>query len=381
MGGGTLLSQSEAAEWSLAPSIGVKGIYNSNLLLTPQPHGESYGYWVTPAAELAGKTERFEVSSRLAADFAAYFGGEERRFTNIYLPLAVHYKTELDTFGFNGGFIRDNTLMGELQATGVVLQFTQRNQWTANPTWTRRLTERLSFQSSVQFSHTTYEGGGQVGLVNYQVLGGTSGFLYQMTEKDQVQLAGSYTSFRTIDSGFRATFPSVMVTAEHAFTESLKGTVFGGPRFINTTTEVLGGDFKTQEAVWVYGGSLSKQFERGMIQVHVGRDIVPSGFGLLIKTDRAGISSSYQLSETILGGVDITGYLASGATARALGRTFSEQRYVSISPRLAWKFLEWWQVELAYSYGLRDVEGLGQATSHATTFTVTYYPPKLTFSN
>jgi hypothetical protein len=376
-----MVSQSEAAEWSLSPSIGVKGIYNSNLLVTPRPHSESYGYWITPAAEIAGKTERLEVSSRLAADFVGYFGGEERRFANLYLPLIVQYKAEKDVFGFTGGFVRDNTLMGELQATGVVLQFTQRNQWTANPTWTRSLTERLSFQSGMQFSHTTYEGGLRVGLVNYQVLGGSAGFLYKVTEKDQVQLTGSYTSFRTIDTGFRAALPAVMGTVEHTFTESLAGTVFGGPRFISTTTEVPGGDFKTQETVWVYGASLSKQFEWGVVQVHVGRDILPSGFGLLIKTDRVGISGSYQLSETITGSLDINGYLSSGATKGLLGRTITDNRYVNISPRLSWKFLEWWQVEFAYICALRDVEGLGQATSHATMFTLTYYPPKWSFSD
>jgi hypothetical protein len=372
--------QCEAAEWSLAPSMGVKGIYNSNLLLTPQPHNESYGFWITPAAELAGKTERLEVSSRLAGDFVGYFGGEERRLTNIYLPLAVRYRTEKDIFGFTGGFVRDNTLLGELQTTGIVLQFTQRNQWTANPTWTRILTERLSFQSSLQFSHTTYEGGGTFGLVNYQVLGGTAGFLYKVTEKDQVQLSGSYTSFRTIDTGFRAALPGVMATLEHAFTESLSGTVFGGPRFISTATELTGGDFETKETVWVYGARLSKQFERGAVQVSVGRDLLPSGFGLLVRTDRAGMFGSYQVSETITGALDINGYLASSTASGLLSRTIADQRFVSVSPSVSWKFLEWWQVELAYVFALRDVEGVGQATSHAPMITLTYYPPKLSFS-
>ncbi len=377
-----IVAQGGAAEWSLAPSIGVKGIYNSNLLLTPQPHGESYGYWVTPAAELAGKTERLEVSSRLASDFVGYFGGEERRLTNIYLPVTLRYHTEKDVFGFIGGFVRDNTLMGELRETGVVLQFTQRNQWTANPTWTRRLTERLSFQSSLQFSHTTYEGGRQQGgLVNYQVLGGTAGLLYKVTELDQIHVSGSYTSFHTIDRGFRAILPGVMATVEHTFTETISGSVFGGPRFISTTTETILGDFEAHETIWIYGANLSKQFERGLLQVNVGREVFPSGFGLLIKTDRAGISGSYQLSEAITGALDITGYLSSGATSGSLGRTIPDQRYVNISPKISWNCFEWWQVELTYSYALRDVDSFGQATSHATMFTVTYFPPKLSFSN
>jgi hypothetical protein len=148
-------SRGEAAGWSLSPSVGVTGVYNSNLLLTPLSHNETYGYWVSPAVEFAGKTERLDVSSRIAADVVGYFGGEDRRFTKVFAPLSVRYTTEKDLIGFIGGFTRDNALLGELQETGVVLQFTQRNQWAANPTWTRRVTEILSVQSNVRFSDTT----------------------------------------------------------------------------------------------------------------------------------------------------------------------------------------------------------------------------------
>ncbi|MEP6602086.1 MAG: hypothetical protein ABJB49_09805, partial [Nitrospirota bacterium] len=177
-----MLCQSEAAEWSLLPSIGVKGVYNDNLFLTPLPHDATYGYWVSPAAEFAGKTERLEVSSRVAADFVSYYGGQENRFTNLFLPLTLRYKTETDLLGFTGGYTRDNTLISELLTTVVVLGFTQRNQWNANPTWTRSLTDKLSLQSSLQFSDTTYENGLSLGLIDYQLFGGSGGLLYQLTE-------------------------------------------------------------------------------------------------------------------------------------------------------------------------------------------------------
>ena len=123
-------------------------MYNSNLLLTTLPHDATYGYWVSPAAEFAGKTERLEVSGKVAADFVSYYGGHRIILPIFILPLTVRYKTEKDLLGFTGGFIRDNTLMSELLTTGLVLRFTQRNQWTANPSWTRSITEKLSFQSS-----------------------------------------------------------------------------------------------------------------------------------------------------------------------------------------------------------------------------------------
>jgi hypothetical protein len=373
-----------AAEWSIVPSIGVTGVYNDNLLLTPLPHDATYGYWISPAAEFAGKTERLEVSGKVASDFVTYYGGEETRFTNIFLPLSVRYKTERDLLGFTGGFTRDNTLMSELLATGVVVRFTQRNQWNANPTWTRSLTEKLSLQSSFQLSDTTYESGLRLGLVDYQLLGGTVGFLYQATEQDQIQLTGMYTQFRTTSSpsGFEARLPGAMLSITHAFTESFTGTIYGGPRLIGTTTQTIGGSVTTQEAVWVYGTSLAKQFESGSLQLSASRDILPSGFGLLIQTDRVSISASYKVSETLTTSLDANGYLTSGATRTASGGTLAEQRYLGISPKLAWKFLEWWKLEASYTYGRRDADSFAApATSNAAMMMLTYYPPKLAISN
>jgi hypothetical protein len=379
-----MVCQSEAAEWSLLPSIGVKGVYNDNLLLTTLPHHKTYGYWVSPAAEFAGKTERLEVSGRVAADFVSYYGGQESRFTNLFLPLTLRYKTETDLLGFTGGFTRDNTLMGELLDTGLVLRFTQRNQLTANPSWTRSITEKLSVQSSFQFNDASYENGLSLGLVDYQLLGGSGGLLYQLTEQDQIQLSGSYTSFHTTNapSPFRASFPGVNLSLTHAFTETLTGTAYGGPSFVSSTNETVSGNIKAQSTVWLFGGDLTKKFESATVQVSVSRNIVPSGFGLLIQRDRAGLTVSHDLSETLTASIDGSGYLVSGITQRASGGTFPDSRLFYLTPKIAWKFLEWWKLELSYTYRWRDVDGSSEAAmSNGTMFMLTYFPPKLALSN
>jgi hypothetical protein len=378
-----MVSQSEAAEWSLLPSIGVKGVYNDNLLLTPLPHDETYGYWVSPAAEFSGKTERLDVRGRVAADFVTYYGGEETQFTNIFLPLTINYKGETDLLGFTGGLTRDNTLMSELLATGLVLRFTQRNQWNATPSWTRSLTEKLSFQTSFQFSDTTYEDGLDLGLVNYQLFGGSGGLLYQLTEQDQVQLSGSYTDFHTTNapSPFRVNFPGASLNLTHAFSESLTGGLYGGPRFLSSSTQLSGNTARTHDTTWVFGGNLAKTFENTTVQVTLSRDIIPSGFGLLIQTDRVATTASHDLSETVTASFDASAYRVSGLTTRALGGTISDQRLFYLTPKVAWKFLEWWKIELSYTYRWRDsTDSQNLAMSNATMFTLTYYPPKLAFS-
>ena len=182
--------------------------------------------------------------------------------------MTLRYKAETDVFGFTGGFTRDNTLMGELLATGVVLRFTQRNQWNANPTWTRSLTEKLSFQSSFQLSDTRYENGLPLGLLDYQLLGGAGGLLYQASEKDQIQLTGSYLNFHTTNSSseFRVSFPGVNLSLTHSFSENLTGMVYGGPRFVSSTIRTGSDTSKEQSSVWLFGASLVKKFETTSIQ-------------------------------------------------------------------------------------------------------------------
>ena len=196
--------------------------------------------------------------------------------------MTLRYKTEKDLLGFTGGFIRDNTLMSELLTTGLVLRFTQRNQWTANPSWTRSITEKLSVQSSFQLNDTTYENGLSLGLVDYQLFGGSGGLLYQLTEQDQIQLSGSYVNFHTTNapSPFRASFPGVNLSLTHAFTETLTGTAYGGPSFVSSTTQTAGDNIKAQSTVWLFGGNLTKSLSARSIQVS-------ACLGILCRADSA----------------------------------------------------------------------------------------------
>ena len=371
--------ESEAAEWSLLPSMTVRGVYNDNLLLTSLPHDVTYGAWVSPAVEFAGKTERLGVRSRVAADFVRYYGGEERRFTNLFFPLAVRYQREQDVLEFTGGLTRDNTLMSELLSTGLVLQFTQRNQWAANPSWTRSLTEQLSLQVSSQVYDTTYENGLRLGLVNYQLFGGSVGLLYQATEQDQIQLSGSYTDFHTTNAPLpvRAGLPGATLGLTHAFTEGLTGTISGGPRVITATSQSPGGRLKSRDTVWLFNGNLINKFERATVQVSATRDVVPTGFGLLIQTERVAASVSHEAGETVTASFEASGYRVSGVATGASGGAFSEQRLLYLSPKISWKFLEWWRAELSYTYQRREGESAQSfASSNAAMFAVTYFPPK-----
>ena len=372
-----------AAEGSIVPSLSTKAYYNDNLLLTPLPHDPTYGYSISPSTDFSGKTERLDVTGKATLDFVNYYGGETTQFTNMYFPLTMRYRTERDEWGFSGGFTRDNTLLGELLTTGVVLRFTQRNLWNLNPSWTRMITESLSFQSSFQFSDASYQDALRVGLVDYQVFGGSAGFLYHLTERDDVQLAGTYTNFHTTNApvGLRAYYPGALFTYSHAFTEGLKLTVYGGPRFLSSTSQSAGFGQTTKDTIWLYGATLSQQFEQVNVQLSMTRDIFPSGFGLLVQTDRIGALVSYNVTERLAMSLDAAAYLVTGAISQSGGRSLSEQRLLYFTPRMTWRFSEWWAAEASYGYRLRDADALNEpVVSNMLTLMLTYHPPKLAIS-
>ena len=382
----TMNHRADAAEWSAAPSLSVKGTYNSNLLLN-SGNNEVFGYWITPAVRFKRATESLDIEGETRADFVRYFGDQDREFTNIYFPLRASYRLERHTLGFEGGFTRDNTLRGELQQTGLVLAFTQRNMWTALPTWTIGITERLSWQSRYQLLDARYQDGQKFGLADYQVHGVVAGPTYNISELDQVHVTGEFTRVRIPLAGLESTYYGAQGGWTHDFGHEVIGSISGGGRLVNSTQDlpaipgILGillgrtadSAVTSHEIAWVYHASLRKQFERSMIQIEGSREINPSGFGRLLQTDRVGGSFSHNLTETLTVSLHGALYFVSGITTTRNSVPLSRTRFFSVGPTISWKFAQWWAVDVAYTYGERAVDELDQRNSANSTFIMLTY--------
>jgi hypothetical protein len=373
---GNLRGEADAAEWSAAPSLSVKGLYNSNLLLF-NGHNQVWGDWVTPDLKFKGSTESLWVEGGAKAEFVHYYGDQDRALTNLYFPLKASYRSDRNTFGFDGGFTRDNTLQGELQRTGLVLAFTQRSLLTAAPSWKFGITERLSWQSGYQFMNAEYENGTQLGLVNYQVQAGSTGMTYNLSERDQVQLTGEYTLVSTPSIDQTSNYYGAQGGGTHDFGRELIGTISGGIRFVNSTR----GSLTDHTTVWVYNGTLSKRFERTTIQIDVSRNINPSGFGRLLKTDRVSVSLSHNLTETLTASLSGGLYFVGAVATQSSGGNFPQTKYATINPAISWKFSQWWTFDVGYTYAERAVGSLNQWNFANSTFIMlTYGGPKWTMS-
>jgi hypothetical protein len=366
------LPQSRAAEWSAEPSVSTKGEYNSNLLLF-NGNNQVWGVWVNPEVKFKGATEAFDVEGGARAEFVRYFGENDRALTNLYFPLKASYRSDRLTFGFGGGFTRDNTLLSELRQTGFVLGFTQRNMWTASPSLTVGMTERLSWQTSYQFMDAQYQDGLRFGLVDYQVHGGTTGLTYNSGELDQVSLTWEYTYVTMPAILQHSTYYGAQAGWTHDFGHEVTGSLSGGVRHVTSTQEVPGGSLSDYQTVGLYHATLRKRFERTVVQLDAGREVNPSGFGLLLQTDRYGGTISHGLTETLTLALNGGFYVVSGVATTGLSRSVPRSHFTSVSPSLSWNFAQWWTLDVAYTYAERGVGSLNQWNfSNATYVMLTY---------
>ena len=327
------------------------------------------------------------VEAESRADFVHYYGDIDREFTNLHFPLKASYRSDRHTLGFQGGFHRDNTLRSELQETGLVLGFTQRSTWTAVPTWRVGLTERTSWESSYQFTDAQYQDGQRFGLAGYQVHGVTSGPTYHLTERDEVQVTGLYTLVRIPAAGLESTYYGAQGGWTHDFGNQVTGSISGGGRLVSSTQDLpaIPGVFgillgrstdrseTSHEVVWVYRGSLRKQFERTMLQIDGSREINPSGFGPAAGNRSRGGTLSHSVTEKLSVSLASALYFVSGISTTEGSRPLPRTRFFSVSPSLSWKFAEWWALDVSYTYGERAVDTLDQQNASQSTFLMVTY--------
>jgi hypothetical protein len=370
--------EAQAAEWSVEPSMSARGEYHANLLLDFGPQQSTYAYWLSPAARFTGATESLQVSSRVATDFVQYYGPRDMTIVNVDFPLSVQYRDQRSTWGFNGGLTRDNTLMSELLRTGLVLAFTQRNLWSAGPSWTYNLTERLSAESSYQYQNATYDDGARFGLFGYQVHTGSETLSYQIRDTDSVQITGLFTRFLVPDrDGLVSDIYGAQIGGTHAFSEHLTLSASGGPRFISTRISAWPQTLEDTSTAWVFNGKVTRKYERAHLTFDIGRNIFPSGLGLLLRTDHGAATAGYQLTDKV--SVSLTGQasLINMVPTGTLLVPMGEARFFTVTPLVNWRAGEYWSVEAGYIYSRRELEGVDQSgVSHAARLMVTYFPLK-----
>jgi hypothetical protein len=392
------LNSSRAAEWSIEPSVDLRGEYNDNFELTSGPHSTVWGLILSPDVKFSGTTETFNVTGGLRVNLNRYFGEQGLDTTDYISSLRSTYKTERDVWGLNVDAVRDSTLVSELFETGVALARRQRTRLAANPSWSRSLTEATAIIASYSYSDVHYADTGDTSLIDYSDQTATVGFQSNLSERDVASLTAYYDRYETKPSQSLATTYGIQAGYDCAFSETLHGNLVVGARQTRSTVSaqalVCDGPIfsgiclgnltlltETQSETstgWTLLAALDKKWETAQLSARLSREINPSGVGALVETDRAGIFWNHQWSPTVSYSVDAAIY-----QSRYVGNIVSgsDSRYYHIEPRVSWKITEWWTLTGGYSYShTKSTSSPLEASANVVYLVLNYTWPKLSVS-
>src|SRR5258707_11153005 len=130
-------SLSQAAEWSMEPSVDLRGEYDDNVNFTSRPHPSVWAIKFSPDVKFSGATEALDVTGRIRVNVNRYFGENGLDTTEYITSLHSSYKTERHLLGLNIEAVRGCTPMQEAAGNGGGEKPRAPNGVNANPCWGR----------------------------------------------------------------------------------------------------------------------------------------------------------------------------------------------------------------------------------------------------
>ena len=148
---------------------------------------------------------------------------------------------------------------------------------------------------------------------------------------------------------------------------------------MSSTSNTSAGSLSDGVWTWVFSGNLERRWEDWRVKGEIGREINPSGFGLLLRTDKLSLEVSHQMTDRLSASVTGLFLIADGVKTRAVSTVFPENRLFYVTPKLSWRLSEWWTADITYTYAQRDLPSQSlTALGNSATIMFTYYPPRFT---
>ncbi len=385
-----------AAEWSIEPSVSLKEEYNDNIHLTTAPHSSVTTTTLSPSIQFNRATEISNISAGAKLNANKYTGEQGLDRVDQYYTFSSGYKTERSDWGLDASYIRDYASQNDPTAIGS-LSLKQRSSASIRPSWQWSLSETNSLRLDYQFNRVKFE---TAQLNDYTNNTASASYIHNYSEKDQLTLKAYNSKFERTSGAVKSDTVGLVVGGVHKFSETLTGSLNVGGYRVKTTTEggtvlcaqwvelPIFGRFcakvfvtpttETSQQGSSLDASLNKQFESASINAQLSRSLDPNGDGVLVESDKAGVTVSDNWTSLLTGSISAS-MVRSRYKDEALAANNS--RYYTVSPSIHWRMSEWWSLDAGYRFAKyeNDQSGLS-AKSNAVFALIRYDWPKISTS-
>ena len=291
------------------------------------------------------------------------------------------HKTEINRLALKANITKNTTLTQDSfnESLGVVYQELDQQVWRVTPSWLWIMTENSSLKLEHNYQEAEYEKYYTSNLNDYSYSSTGLTYFYQWSEKDQVYVTASHSSYEMDDltdvgqrerpiTGIYALTSlsdtnSYQLGLNHQFTETFKvGLGYGDSSTEGTSTVkqcvVTGTDGRCFVATSpvtnnsdttspVYTFTAEKNFELTKLDLNINRTISASGLGSEVQIDNVGINIIRDITSLINLGLNLS-VNKSEATNDTFNSNDRDQYRGTL--KLAWHFSQNWNLDWQYRY-------------------------------
>jgi hypothetical protein len=354
-----------AAQNTVTLSVSLREEYNDNFRLTSAPHSNVLATTVSPAARFTYATDTLSATGKAQINFNRYRGDSQLNGNDILLDGAIKKSYPLDLLSLQTSYVRDSTLASELAQTGVVQVNRQRTRFGLNPEWTGTLSPRASLTAGYDFADVTYQDSSDTGLVDYRIHKGYTTYSYRLTERSRAFASAGINQLKFDQSGDKTRTIFAVGGLEHSFSETWRGEISAGFRRVRLPNS----SSNNSESGWLGQAVAEQRFETGALRFAVGREINPTGLGLLTQTDKVSLAWSDKISPTVAYDISAAVYrnkFISNTTGS------NNDRYYRIDVHIGYALTEQWIIDGGLAYAQIDPDLGSSARSRSVYLSARY---------
>lgn len=277
------------------------------------------------------------------------------------------HQDELNTFNLSGQYSQTSARDYELQQTGlVVADRTQANK-SLNASWTRLLSERLSFNVGANYSKVTYSGSNQgspngLGLNDYTTAGVNTGLNYDLSEISSASLTAGASVYTPSGTSLPVShYQNLMLGYTRAVNDHWQWSAQVGIARIEA---------QSTNNAWQGSFTGTYKADRWNSSLTVGRLVTPSGAtGGFSNSNQITWQAGYELTERLKAGAQAN-WMRSQSEGGLSGLGQSSSRMVGLS--LSYELSPTLSLALIGQRRQIDYTLFGRATDNMVGLTLTY---------
>lgn len=354
------------AEWSATPQASAYSEINTNARLTTGKHSTVFGLIGDVGVVLKRATEINTLEFEPRVRPVRYWGEDNLDSDNYSFRFGADHKFERGSIGLDAEYRKDSTLGTELLTTGLVQNQLDVDIVNVGPKLSYQLTERDQVDLAFSYGTTDYEESPGSGLSNYNTKNASVTYTHALTEKAQLfsQFGWSAFNVNDIDNdpsdpfNIRDTSSSTdsytLLGGFQGNTETLSGTAYGG--LIYSTTErrqnqVAFAPMQDFNGVGsLFNFALKKKFERDTWNASYDRTVQPTGSGNQQVRNEWSTSLYHEFDERLTGNLGFRYFDNSTQFGDQLGFGNAKTTYIGGNAGLTYRLTPYWSAFLRYSY-------------------------------